>query len=310
MRKWHTIAVFLAVAALMLTSTGCRDDEDTIRVGGKNFAEQDILAEIIAQLIEDQTDLEVDTKPHLGGTSVCHRALKGGSLDIYVEYTGTGLRETLPSEGVDLSLEDPSDADAVYQAVKKAYADEMDLVWLKPLGFNNSYVLTMRGSDANQAGLDTISDLARYDGIGNLQPGFTAEFVERKDGYPAVAETYGFRFPQKPKSMEPGLMYSALANGGVDVISGFATDGLIEALDLKVLKDDKNAFVPYDAAPVIRKETLEAHPELREVINKLAGRLTREKMREMNLKVTREDHPMKEADVAREFLVQEGLIEE
>ncbi len=310
MKKWHEVLLVLTFVGLMLVSAGCRDDEDTIRVGGKNFAEQDILAEIIAQLIEDQTDLEVDTKPHLGGTNVCHRALKGGSLDIYVEYTGTGLRETLPSEGIDLPLEDPSDADAVYEAVKKAYADEMDLVWLKPLGFNNSYVLTMRGRDADQAGLETISDLAEYDSIGQLQPGFTAEFVERTDGYPAVAETYGFRFPQKPKSMEPGLMYSALANGGVDVISGFATDGLIEAMGLKVLKDDQNAFVPYDAAPIIRKETLDAHPQLEDVINKLAGRLTREKMREMNLKVTREDNPMKEADVAREFLVQEGLIEE
>jgi glycine betaine/choline ABC-type transport system substrate-binding protein len=280
--------------------TGCADEGASITVGAKHFTEQEILGEMMAILIEKNTDLEVNRKLNLGGTMICFNGLRSGDLNLYVEYTGTGLVNILQRPAI-------SDADEAYQAVKKAFEERYDLVWLEPLGFNNAYTLTMRRGHAEKLGIESISDLAKYLNEGNkLKAAFDAEFFTRPDGYPGLQKHYNLEFPDKPKQMDPGLMYRAIADEAVDVIDGFATDGRIAAYDLVILEDDKNSFPPYHAAPLVRRQTLEQHPELEGLLNKLAGRIPDEKMRKLNYEV--DENGRKAEDVAREFLADQGLI--
>ncbi|MCC5821855.1 MAG: ABC transporter permease subunit [Phycisphaerales bacterium] len=241
-------------------------------VGSKNFTEQEILAEIIAGLIERGTDRSVRRRLGLGGTDVCHAALLGGQIDIYPEYTGTGLLNVLRA-GV---IGAPGEA---YLAVASAYRERYDLVWLAPIGFNNTYAITVRSGDADARGWTRISDLLTD--AEDLRAGFTAEFMERPDGYPGLRAAYGYGFGSS-SDLDPGLMYQALADGQVDVICAFATDGRIEAFDLRVLEDDLGFFPPYDAAPVVRGELLRADPSLRAVLALLAGAISDDDMRRMN----------------------------
>jgi len=268
-----------------------------ITVGSKNFTEQVILGEIMSILIEENTGLKVDRKLNLGGTLVCFNALRRGDLDLYAEYTGTGLTVVLKREAI-------SDRDKVYQLVKEAYRGKFNLIWLKPFGFNDTYTLTMRRKQAMELGINRISDLEPY--IDLLIPGFDHEFMERPDGYPGLAKHYGFRFVKEPKEMDPGLMYRAIAEGSVDVIDGFSTDGRIPAFDLVILEDDKHFFPPYYAAPLIRADILKKYPELEGVLNKLGSKISDETMRQMNYEVDEEGR--KPEDVAREFLERNRLI--
>ena len=288
----------LAIVAALVSLAGAKD----IVLGGKDFTEQSILCEMMAILIEENTDLAVTRRPFLGGTMVCFNALRGGNLDAYAEYTGTGLVNILNEEVV-------NDPGQVYQTVKTRFDATYDLVWLEPFGFNNTYALAMRRNQADELGIRTISDLAAYlrDG-GSLTAGFTHEFLDRPDGYPGLAEAYDMAFPDRPRGLDPGLMYQACADGSVYVICAFATDGRIEAFELVTLDDDRRFFPPYQAAPLVRQDTLAAHPELRDVLNRLAGRLDDATMRRLNYQVDRRDDPRKAADVARAFLRREGLI--
>ncbi len=245
---------------------------DVVRIGSKNFTEQEILGELVAQLIERHTDLRVERTFDLGGTGVCHAALVAGALDIYVEYTGTALLDVLKAESL-------SDGDAVYRTVAKAYRDRFDLQWLPPIGFSNTYAITVRTGHAGKHGWQAIGDLAGV--AGGLSAGFTAEFMERPDGYPGLRRVYGFDFGQTA-DLDPGLMYKALADEQVDVICAFATDGRIEAYNLRVLHDDRSFFPPYDAAPVIRSALLRDHPEIRDVLAALAGTIDDQTMRRLN----------------------------
>jgi osmoprotectant transport system permease protein len=294
--KWAAIAliVILPVASTVdLSGFG----GDTITITGKNFTEQEIMVYVMGHLIEEHTDLNVEYESFLGGTAPAFDGVKTGNYDLYVEYTGTALMNILGEELV-------SDPDEAYALVKERFKEEYDLVWLEPIGFNNTYTLTIREEDAETWGVETISDLKPY--AKNLTLGSEPEFLERDDGYPGLKEAYGISFAET-QPMDSGIMYNAIKNGEVDVIDAFNTDGRIPAFHLKVLEDDRNFFPPYHAAPLIRADTLEAHPELEEVLNMLQGRIDDEKMRELNARVDIDGEDYEQ--VAIDFLEEEGLID-
>lgn len=281
---------------LFLGLTGCSATSGKrIVVGSKNFTEQVILAELLAQQIESKTDLQVDRRSDLGGTFVCHQAIIAGQIDAYVEYTGTALTAILKQKP-------SSDPKVVYRQVQQAYAQQFNLDWTEPLGFNNTFAIVVRGQDAKQLNLQTISQAAKY--TPQWQAGFGYEFVERADGYPGLAKTYGLQFAKPPKTMDLGLMYRALNDQQVDLVAGNSTDGLITSLNLAVLRDDKRYFPPYEAAPVVRQQTLAEHPELRQALRDLGGSISEVEMRRLNYQVDGERRDVKQ--VVREFLQSQG----
>jgi len=259
-------------------------------IGSKNFTEQVILGELLAQQIENQTELKVVRKLNLGGTFICDQALRAGELDGYVEYTGTAYTAILKND----PIRDPQE---VYQRVKESYGTE-GMEWLQPLGFNNTFAILIRGEAAKRFGVRTISDIAPY--TPTWLAAFGYEFIERADGFAGLSETYDLKFAEPPRVMELGLTYRALADQRVDLIAGDSTNGLIAALDLFLLEDDKQYFPPYDGVPVFRSETLQRYPQLREVLNRLAGTIDEDQMRRMNYQVDGEGKLVRE--VVREFL--------
>ena len=293
--RGHFARPVIFALTLALLVAGC-SSENRIVIGSKNFTEQIILGELIAQHLERHTDLEVDRRLNLGGTFVCHEGMLAGQLDIYVEYTGTALAAILK--------EPPSgDPEAVLAAVRSAYRDQFGVEWTEPLGFNNTFAIIVRGDDARDLGLEIISDAAPH--TADWRAGFGYEFIEREDGYPGLVRTYGLRFPAAPRVMELGLTYRALAEGRIDLIAGNSTDGLIDALDLVILEDDLRYFPPYDAVPLIRIEVAEAHPKVREALRILGDQITESEMRRMNYHVDGEHQDVKV--VVREFLESKGL---
>ena len=295
------VLVGIALGAAVVWRMGRRAD---LVIGGKDFTEQEVLTEMLALLIEGHTDLTVARKPYLGGTMVCFNAVKAGDLDLYAEYTGTGLVNILDRE----AIADPQES---YEVVRKAFAEKYNLAWLKPFGFNNTYTLTMRRKQAEEMGIKTFSDLAKHLQAGNgpsLTAAFTAEFLDRPDGYKGLAAAYELKFAAEPKQLDPGLMYRACADGSVDVICAFATDGRIAAYGLATLEDDRQFLPPYFAAPLVRQATLQKHPELEELLNRLAGRIDDETMRKLNYQVDRKENPRRARDVARDFLRSCGLL--
>ncbi len=267
-----------------------------IRIGAKNFTESLLLAEMIAQLLEAQTNLTVERRYGLGGTMIAHNALREGAIDLYVEYTGTALTAILRAPSM-------SDPEAVYDKVRTIYADKFKLVWLQPFRINNAYTLAVRQVVARARGWTKISDLTAE--AKGLRAGFTPEFSERPDGYPGLAQAYDLRFG-RVYDLEAALMYRALAEDEVDVISAYATDGRIEALQLVLLDDDRNFFPPYFAVPVVRAEVLARHPEIRTVIAPLSGVLDDEVMRALNWSVDGEKKNPRR--VATDFLRAKGLL--
>ena len=271
-----------ALLLLLTLASGC-GGYDGVVIGSKNFTEQIILGEILAQQIERKTGLEVDRRFNLGGTFICDTALRSGQIDAYVEYTGTAFAAILKQEPI-------SDPQRVYLHVKEDY-QKRDLEWLEPLGFNNTFAIMIQGDEARKLGVKSISDAAV------LTPGWVAgfgyEFMEREDGFKGLARTYGLSFADT-KVMELGLMYRALAAGRVDLIAGDSTNGLAAALDLFILEDDLNYFPPYYAAPVVRSETLARHPELLPALLVLKQVISEEQMRIMNYQVDGEGKLVKQ----------------
>ncbi|MBP6820295.1 MAG: ABC transporter permease subunit [Acidobacteria bacterium] len=243
-----------------------------IVIGSKDFTEQVILGELMAQLIEQNTALKVQRKLNLGDTLVCETAMRAGDLDLYVEYTGTALTAIFKQP----VLLDSNQVNARVAASYAATGREM----LSPLGFNNTYVILVRGDEARRLNLKTISDAAKL--TPTWRAGFGSAFLDREDGYKGLVQTYGLKFADAPLSMNLSLTYRALAERQVDLISGDATNGLISKLDLFALEDDLRYFPPYHAVPVVRAETLNRHPELRTLIERLAGKVTDQEMRQMN----------------------------
>lgn len=271
-------------------------ESGTIRIATKNFTEQLILGEIMAQLIEARTDLRVERRFNLGGTMICHEALVNGQIDLYAEYTGTGLTAIL-KEPV---ISDPAKA---LQYVSRVYRERFGAEWLKPFGFNNTYAVTVRALDAKKHGWAKISDL--QEAAPGLRAGITAEFAERPDGYPGLQKMHGLQF-EEVHDMDPALMYEAVSKGEVDVICAFATDGRIAAYNLKPLEDDLHFFPPYYAAPVIRSDFIQAHPEVGGVLSLLGGLVDNAAMRRLNFLVDGEKQ--RPAGVAEAFLREKGLF--
>lgn len=289
------LTVLLLIGVLLLSMTGCSSKEEPeIRIGGKNFSEQFIMAEMLKILIEENTDLTASVQTNLAA-SVIFDAIKTNDIDLYLEYTGTGL--------INLGIEPIIDSTQAYEVVKKEFDEQLSISWMKPYGFNNTYAMVVTRETAEKYNLKTISDMAEAGD--ELTLGCTYVFTERDDGYPGLSKHYDFNF-KNVNGMDPSLMYQALVQGSVDVISGFATDGRISAFDLVILEDDKQFFPPYDATTIVRNEVLEKNPELEEVLNKLANRFTDIKMAGLNAAVDLDKR--EPADVAREFLIEEGLI--
>ena len=291
----NSVALIL-LFSLLTFNFSCTSSKNTITIGSKNFTEQIILGEIMAQLIENHTDLKVKRKFNLGGTFICFNALKQGEIDIYPEYTGTGLTAILKMDVI-------TDKDKSYKVVRDEFEKQYSLIWLKPFGLNNTYTITMRDEQANSLGINKVSDIKKH--IDILKSGFTSEFMERPDGYNGLIKRYNLNFKIEPFELDPGLMYKAVKEKEVDIICGFATDGRIPAYNLKVLKDDKNYFPPYYAAPIIRKETIDKYPELKNILNKLNNQITDDKISQMNYEVDQGNSKVK--NIAQSFLNKNNL---
>jgi osmoprotectant transport system substrate-binding protein len=278
------------LAVLFLPACGPKRQR-TLVIGSKNFTEQVILGEMLAQHLEARTGLRVERRFYLAGTYICHQALLAGRIDAYVEYTGTALTAILkqPVEGNPAS---------VYDKVKRDYASRFDLEVMDPLGFNNTFAIVIRGESARRLDIHKLSEAAPY--APGWRPGFGYEFMERPDGYPGLARTYHLTFGQPPRIMDLGLLYRALLEKQVDLVAGNSTDGLIAARDLAILEDDKHYFPPYQAVPMVRRETVKRHPMVREALNQLGGRISDEEMRRLNYAVDGEHRDL--AEVVREFM--------
>lgn len=301
------LAIMIGFAGTAI-GTAAQDDLPTVTVGSKDFTEQIIVNEMLAQLLEN-AGYPVERKLNLGGTALVHQALVSGEIDTYVEYTGTGLLAILelqlPAASPTAGATPVSMVDTVYDTVKQGYQDQFGLVWLDPLGFNNTYTLAMREEQATELGVETISDLIAAGG--NLRFGATQEFLTRPDGLPGLLAAYpGLAFAEE-SGMDPGLVYEALDSEQVDVISAFATDGRIPALGLVTLEDDLGFFPPYYAAPVVRQELLDEDPAVAEVLNQLSGVIDDQTMADLNFQV--DDGGEEAADVAAAFLAEQGLID-
>mgnify|MGYP001619435536 CR=1 FL=1 len=289
-RTVAAVAAGVAVVVLLSSAALARRAPGAVVVGSKNFTEQVILGELLAQTIERDAGLPVDRRLNLGGTLICDRALITGDVDVYVEYTGTALTAI---------FRQPVQAGSatVFNTVRDLYG-RTGRTLLPGLGFDNTFAILVRGRDARAGGLRTITDAARE--APRWQAGFGYEFLERPDGFPGLAKTYGLRFAAPPRVMDLTLSYRALAAGQVDLIAGDATAGLIKGLDLVQLEDDRRYFPPYDAAPVARAETLLRYPQLRVALERLGGRVSAEDMRAMNYAADVGHRDVD--DIVREFL--------
>ncbi|SNS66913.1 osmoprotectant transport system substrate-binding protein [Anaerovirgula multivorans] len=266
-----------------------------ITIGAKNFTESILLGNIFKVLIEEKTDINV-TVTELGGTMIAFEALKNNDIQMYPEYTGTGYITILGHEEI-LSPEE------TYEIVKNEFREEWNFEWLSELGFNNTYTLSLRQDSIEELGIKTFSDLVNV--AGELKLGATMEFVERQDGLPGLNQAYGFEFGDVI-DLDPGLMYTAVKEEQVDVITAFATDGRIPAFNLGILEDDLNFFPPYFAAPLVRGDLLEQYPELINILNELEGKINDDTMAQLNYTV--DESARSEEAVAREFLESIGLI--
>jgi osmoprotectant transport system substrate-binding protein len=283
---------FAVCAALLLSLAGCgQRHTDTIVIGSKNFPEQALLGEILAQQIEAHTRLRVERRFYLAGSYICQQALLAGRIDAYVEYTGTALTAI---------LKDPIESDpaGVFAKVQAEYKQRFHFDVLPSLGFNNTFAIVIRGEDARRLHIRKLSEAAAY--ARHWRAGFGYEFMERPDGYSGLARVYGLQFASTPRILDLGLLYRALLEKQVDLVAGNSTDGLIAARDLVILADDKHYFPPYEAVPIVREDTFARHPEVRAAIAELAGKISDAEMQKMNYAVAGEDRDT--AEVARDFL--------
>ncbi|MCV3216989.1 ABC transporter substrate-binding protein [Plectonema radiosum NIES-515] len=285
---------------LVITLTSCQFNSNNqsgvdIVVASKGFTEQDILSELLAQQIETTANLKVQRR-RFTSALVTHNALIAGKIDAYIEYTGVAFTSILKQKVI-------NDPKVLYEKLKQGYAQQFNLEVMKPLGFEDTFAMIIRGEDAKRYNIQTLSQAAKY--TPQWRGGFGYEFVEREDGFPGLAKTYDFRFAKPPRLMELGLIYRALLQKQVDMINGNSTDGQIARLGLVVLKDDKQYFPPYEAAPIVRQATLKKYPEVKKAIAQLSGRITADEMRRLNYLVEGELQDIK--DVVREFRKSKGL---
>jgi osmoprotectant transport system substrate-binding protein len=279
------------LAGGIATMAGCRRARaNAVVAGSKNFTEQIILAELLSEQVEALTGLRVDRRLNLGGTLICHQAMIAGQMDFYVEYTGTALTAVLGQAS-------SNDSEAVYRTVRDAYRNRFGFEVGPPLGFNNTFAIVVRNEDAQRLKLRTISDLVPH--ASQWRAGFGYEFMERSDGYPGLTRTYGLKFAAAPSIMDLGLLYRALKEHQVDVVAGSSTDGLIIALGMVILEDDRHFFPPYEAVTILRGGAVGEHPQLRAALDALGGKISEGDMRQMNYAVDAQQRDP--ATVAREF---------
>lgn len=270
---WRIFTCFLAAISV----AGCVNRQTTIVVGSKNFPEQAVLGELLAQQIEAKTKLHVERRFYLAGTYICHQALLAKRIDMYVEYTGTALTAVLK--------EPPQkNPQAVFEQVRGEYASRFHLRVEPPLGFNDSFAIVVRSEDARNNHLHTISQAAQY--APKWRPGFGYEFMERPDGYDGFVKTYGLKFAGDPRIMDLNLLYRALVAHQVDIIAGNTTDGQLLTNSFNVLEDDRHYFPPYQAVTVVREEIAEKHPDVLAAISELSGKISDGDMQHMNYEAT------------------------
>lgn len=294
-RRWSSACLILA--ALLLSSCAS-SHSDRIVVGSKNFTESLILGELVAQQIEAHTHLKVERRFYLAGTYICQQALLAGRIDIYPEYTGTALTAILKQQV-------RGDRAEVYQQVKSEYEAHLGLTLSPPFGFNDTFAMEIRGDDARRLNLKTLSQAVAF--APRWRAGFGYEFMERPDGYTGLAAAYGLHFAAPPRIMDLGLLAPALKDHQIDMAAGNATDGLIPALDLFVLEDDRHYFPPYEAVAVVRQQTEQLHPEVAQAIAELGGKISDQEMQRLNYALDGQHRDVKE--VAHEFLRSKGLIQ-
>ena len=304
MRKTRfSILCFLYL--LSLPSACRKPPQSQLTIGSKFFTEQVILAELLAQHIEAKTGIPVIRKTNLGGTLLVHKALLAGELDLYVEYTGTALTAIF-NESPNLSsgaAHQDDYAKVVYNRVKQLYAERFHVEVTEALGFENTFALVIRGGDAKNFHIGTISNLVPVAPRWHAAVGY--EFLERPDGLPGLSARYNLHFAESPKVMDLGLIYRALVDRQVDAVVGNSTDGLIDALGLVALADDRHYFPPYDAVPVVRQSTLAQFPQLRAALADLAGKLSAQDIRRLNYAVDAQHQDA--ATVVREFRQSKSL---
>lgn len=284
----------IAYRSNILLATGNKK----IIIGSKDFTEQVILGELLAQEIEAQTDINVERRLNLGGSFICHEAVKAGKIDGYVEYTGTAFTSILKEKPI-------TNPQVVYQQVKQKYQQKFQLEVMKSLGFENTFAMIIRRKDSDRLGIKTLSEAAKY--TPQWRAGFGYEFMNREDGYPKLAQVYGLEFAQPPQEMDLGLIYKALADKQVDMVAGNSTDGLIPVLKLVVLKDDKKYFPPYEAVPIFNQKTLAKYPKIRKAIAQLTDIISAQEMQQMNYQVDNQSLPVE--TVVTKFLESKNLLD-
>ncbi len=298
-QKAALVLMSLFVAFTFVRDWGSQENaERQIAIGSKDYTEQLLLSEMIAQLVESNTDIQVNRRLNLGGTQVAFGALKTGDIDMYVDYSGTAYGDVLGFESV-------SDAELVYNTVVKEYKDRFDIAVLKQMNFNNTYTLAVTQEFAQEHNLETISDLKRI--AKDVSVGTTLEFLNREDGLIGIKRVYSISGFKAEIGLDGSSRYLALENGDVEVVDAFATDGLLKKFDLKVLEDDLEFFLPYYAIPLMRSEAVEEFPEIIPLLEDLGGRLDNETMIGLNYQVDELERNIE--DVARDFLVEQGLIQ-
>jgi len=283
--------LFICTTLLTISLVNCsppRPDHPVI--GAKNFTEQVILGELLAQEIEAKSSLKVERRFYLAGSYICNQALVSGRIDAYVEYTGTALTAILKQPV-------SRDPDAVLQTVRRLYASRDDVTVADPLGFENTFAMVIRGDDAKRLKLTTLTQAARY--APNWRLGVGYEFEQRPDGLPGLSAAYNLHFAGPPRTMDLGLLYRALTAHQVDMIAANSTDGPIQALGLVALQDDRHYFPPYQAVPLVRSDSLRRWPQIADALHALAGKVTADDMRTMNEAVDGQHRDP--AEVVREF---------
>jgi osmoprotectant transport system substrate-binding protein len=291
------LGFFVGFTLLIFGSINCGPPHpDHLVIGAKNFTEQVILGELLAQHIEAKTGMRVERRFYLAGSYICHQALISERIDAYVEYSGTALTAIL-KQPVN------RDPQAVLDIVQNLYQQRYQITVMPPLGFENTFAMVIRGGDAQRLHLNTLSEAAQYAPQWRLGVGY--EFEQRPDGLPGLSKVYGLRFKEPPRTMDLGLLYRALNAHQVDMIAANSTDGQIAEFGLKVLEDDKHYFPPYQAVPLVRDDALKRWPALGGALDDLANKISADEMRAMNEAVDAEHRDP--AEVVREFRQKKGL---
>lgn len=283
-----------------VTEVKAEADKEPLQIATKPMTEQYILGEMLKLVIENETDYQAEiTKGIGGGTSNIQPAMEKGEFDLYPEYTSSGWVMVLDHEA------DEVDDDEMFEKLKEEYEENFDMTWVGLYGFNNTFAIAVRSDVAEEYGLKTTSDLAEVSD--QLVFGGNPDYIEREDGFGLLKETYGLNF-KDVKDIDIGLKYQAMKSGDIDVTNGFTTDAQLSQEDVTVLEDDKHLQVNYFCSTVVRNQALEEYPGLEEALMKMDGILTDQEMAELNYQVEVEGKD--EADVAEEFLISKGILEE